>query len=246
MTVKSDVAQTIYVSGNTWLDQGFPDDCLKTKKKKHYIKTPWEIYYMGFNYGTMELKPYEIKAGESFDMTMEMNWNDAEDAEANKDWSLSIWSSKNPVTITHKGGLKSQAFPLITDGKADPNANANGGNASGGNSTDDKKKDDTKPADPVTPTPVTPVTPVTPTPVTPVEPARPVKTQSQTSFDKLVNDSVPRYGTSDGRCKYDFRSAYKFNSNWKLEVSTIFKTDCVSGSQVKYKVTAVTSDWEKM
>ena len=30
MTVKSDVAQTIYVSGNTWLDQGLPDSCLKT------------------------------------------------------------------------------------------------------------------------------------------------------------------------------------------------------------------------
>ena len=72
--------------------------------------------------------------------------------------------------------------------------------------SDGGKKDDTKPADPVTP--------VTPTPVTPVEPARPVKTESQTSFDKLVDDLVPMYGTRDGRCKYDFRSAYKFNSNW--------------------------------
>ena len=48
LTVKSDVAQTIYVSGNTWLDQGFPDSCLKKSKKKHYIKTPWETYYWGF------------------------------------------------------------------------------------------------------------------------------------------------------------------------------------------------------
>ena len=164
------------------------------------------------------MSPYQIKAGESFDITMEMNWQDSEDAEANKDWSVSIWSSTNPVTITHKGGLSSQAFPLITDGTADPNANANGGNANGGNanggtSTDGEKKDDTKPADPVTPTP-TPVTPVTPTPVTPVEPARPAKTTTQTSFDKLVNDLAPRYGTRDGRCKYDFKSAYKFNSSW--------------------------------
>ena len=161
------------------------------------------------------MTPYEIKAGESFDVTMEMNWQDSEDAEANKDWSVSIWSSKNPVTITHKGGLTSQAFPLITDGTADPNANAggnsSGGNSSGGNSTDGGKTDDTKPADPVTPTPVTPVEP---TPVTPVEPARPAKTAVQTDFDKKVNDLVPRYSTRDGRCKYDFKSAYKFDASW--------------------------------
>ena len=133
---------------------------------------------------------------------MEMNWQDSEDAEANKDWSLSIWSSKNPVTITHKGGLKSQAFPLITDGKADPNANANGGNASGG----------FKLPAPFIPTPYIPA-PVIPTPYI-FKPARPVKTESQTAFDKLVNDSVPRYSTRDGRCKYDFKSAYKFNASW--------------------------------
>ena len=145
----------------------------------------------------MELKPYEIKAGESFDVTMEMNWQDSEDAEANKDWSLSIWSSKNPVTITHKGGLKSQAFPLITDEKADPNANANGRNASGGFKL---------------PAPVIPTIEI-------FEPARPVKSESQTAidksaFDKLVNDSVPRFSTRDGRCKYDFKTAYKFNASW--------------------------------
>ena len=86
----------------------------------------------------------------------------------------------------------------------------------------------------------------TPTTVAPVELAQTGKPSFVTAFDKQVNDLVPWSTTEDGKCKYAYKSNKTRNSSGDLEVSTIMKTDCGPGYQIKYMVYALTSDWENM
>jgi len=108
LTIRSDVAQTIYVQVNTWDTRSMPRSCLSWNTW-HMAKSD-KLGTKGFYYGQLAFKPYQIEAGESVDLLAAMNWNDGEQA---RDFSVTVWGEAGPVTITHSDGLESASLPVV-------------------------------------------------------------------------------------------------------------------------------------
>ena len=102
LTVKSEVDQTIWVTGHTWDERGMPAKCRSEQGNTHMMSSSWTEEPMGWFYGSMELDPYQIKAGESVEIITEWNWNKPNTP---KDWSVTAWGDKGPLSITHKKGM---------------------------------------------------------------------------------------------------------------------------------------------
>ena len=112
LTVKSNVDQRLWVQGNTWEKRASPDQCLgKWEDDWHGIRPEWGNTRYLFQYGSYTLAHYNIKAGESKYIRMDMNFG-KHDA---KDWSVVVFGDKQKLELTHNAGLKSDVMPVLAD-----------------------------------------------------------------------------------------------------------------------------------
>ena len=107
VTVTSTVAQKLYITGHTWDERMYPKSC-RNQTIQHRIEVQ-NFYDIPWSYGTAEFEAYDVFAGESFDVTMEMDWSNKN---AGKDFSLTVYGDKGAVSLKHKGGLTTQHMPV--------------------------------------------------------------------------------------------------------------------------------------
>ena len=65
MTLKADMAQTIYLTAYTWDERGIPDDCEKQDNNLYHaivVSNLQNVYV--WNYGNYQMEPFRINAGE--------------------------------------------------------------------------------------------------------------------------------------------------------------------------------------
>jgi len=115
LTLKSDVAQTVYMTAQTWGRKSIPESCEKKddgKGAKHAVKTSKMAKPEAFMFGDKALAPFEMKAGESIDV--EVEWNFASEAHA-ADWSVTAFGGgkKGSLHMTHAKDTKSESWHPI-------------------------------------------------------------------------------------------------------------------------------------
>lgn len=101
MTLKADVAQTIYLTAYTWGEMSIPDNCEKSDNNLfHAIVINKVDNVFVWNFGDYNLEPIRMTAGET--VKIEMEWNFTNDAHA-KDWSLVAYGDgrKGSLHLTH-------------------------------------------------------------------------------------------------------------------------------------------------
>jgi hypothetical protein len=113
-TLTSDVTQTVYVSANTWSSRGYPDSCrdgaTKTNDGKKHILSVEGFKEVKFNKGTEMFEPFIMKAGDTLDLYIEMDFTRAEMAH---DVSVVVWGEEGQITLNHKKGIKSDHFKQL-------------------------------------------------------------------------------------------------------------------------------------
>ena len=92
LQLHSAVEQTVYLTAHTWDDRCMADSCVDSwgsqdgsNETEHSIKIPSDVYVRTWMYGANQLKPFKMGAGETIDVTLEMNFTDSRKS---KDWSL--------------------------------------------------------------------------------------------------------------------------------------------------------------
>ena len=111
-TLKSEVAQNIIVSANAWQDRGYPNKCKNgaTRGNKRHIINVEGGGTKAFSAGSIMLSPFQMSAGQTKTIYIEMDYNRKEMA---KDVSVVVWGDKGKVCLEHKGGLETDSFVTI-------------------------------------------------------------------------------------------------------------------------------------
>ena len=113
LSLKADVAQTVFVTAHTWDDTGIPNKCLEADNGLNHamLVSKFEDAFV-WNQGSYPLKPIRLAAGEV--MTIELEWNFNSDAHAN-DWSVIAHGDgrKGTLHLKHDQDLKSDSFGFI-------------------------------------------------------------------------------------------------------------------------------------
>ena len=112
LEVTSRVDQEIMVMANTWDRRASSSQCHTTYNDEwHGVHAEWDTYNRLFNYGSKMTTNYKIKAGETKWIKMDMNFG-PHDA---RDWSVVTFGKEAPVSISHKGGIRSNTMPELED-----------------------------------------------------------------------------------------------------------------------------------
>ena len=124
--ITSEVDQTVWVGAHTYRYYSYADgdtcpmhanDPLlaklgKTKTstdvRKNMLFNNKSRTAMSFEAGDAWLPKIYVKAGESFEVEVEFNW---EREGVTKDWSITAWGEKGAVSVEHSEGIESDALP---------------------------------------------------------------------------------------------------------------------------------------
>ena len=116
MTLRADVAQTVYLIAHTWDDTGLANKCLESDTGLNHamLVSKLEDIFV-WNQGSYPLKPIKMAAGEV--MKIELEWNFGNDAHAS-DWSVVAHGDgrKGTLHLKHDKDLKSDSFGFIKQG----------------------------------------------------------------------------------------------------------------------------------
>ena len=249
LTITSDVDQTIHVNAHRWEQGMYPNSCINFNQNASLFHVDWSNTIMQFMYGGTSMPSYEFKAGESREVSIEINcW---QDNNAPCDWSVVAWGEKGGLSVTHKGGAQSASLPVApakssdaapidntdtsggssggsdasggTSGGSDASGGSSGGSDTTGGSSGDTSGGSSGGSDGT---------------------VAPVKTAAALAFDGALDalDVKGQYGV-DG-CWFGFKEETNPDNN---QLMLMFKSECPDESKkVIFTWVMETSEWENL
>ena len=93
-----------------------PASCVNTKSsRRHGIQVPHlDRYARTFRYGDVQLEKFSINAGQTIDMTIELNFANHQDENIPNDWSVVAWAEDGSIEITNQDGSVTDQLPFIS------------------------------------------------------------------------------------------------------------------------------------
>jgi hypothetical protein len=125
--VTSDIDQDVYISLQLWDPRGQTDECKPTWaeiQKPHSLYVAGDQYVRTFYRGSQFNDPMRFTAGETKNVTIELDLASSYRATVPKDWSVVAWGDQGGVSVAHSDStLTSHSFTTISrrDGSSGDN-----------------------------------------------------------------------------------------------------------------------------